>query len=411
MIKSFRRTTAACFIGIFTQAIITNITAILFVPMMTLYGFTYYQFGILVAINFTSQVAAEILFSKVIDKIGYRKIILPTCVLSFVGLILFGLSPTIFADNIFLGLIAATFIFAFSGGLLEIILNPIIAGIPGTHKGQAMSLLHAFYAWGQVATIIITTIFIFVFGFQNWAFIIFFWALVPIICFIFFFHSPLPEMVPEEHRQKMSQLILKPFYIFAMLAIFFGAAAEVTINQWASTFMEKGLELPKIMGDLLGMCGFAIMLGLGRTLYGVFGSRININKVAMYGSLFTVGCYIVIALSPVSGISIAALAICGIAVSLLWPGTIVIASNKYKLAGAWIFAILAAAGGMGGAFGVWLTGNTISKVMTSPITQTLALQFSVTNEQAAIRIGILIAAIFPLGAFICHYILKRDTLK
>lgn len=405
--STYKRTTIGCFVGIFTQAIITNITAILFVPMMALYDLNYRHLGILVAVNFISQVTADISFSKVIDRVGYRKIALPTCLTAACGLVLFMLAPVIFNGNVFLGILIATFIFAFSSGLLEILLSPIIAAIPGNDKGPAMSLMHSFYAWGQAATIIITTLFIFIFGGDKWQIIVLCWTLIPLTALAIFFSSPFPDIIPDEHRQSMSDLLFRPFYIFALLAIFFGAGAELVMNQWSSTFMEKGLNLSKIMGDTIGMCGFAVMLGLGRTLYGIFGSKINIHNVMIGGSVLAFICYCGVALSPSNAFSVAACIICGIAVSLLWPGTIVISSEKYPLAGAWMFAILAAFGDVGGAIAPWVTGEAVDGLLESNLISKFSSIINVSAEQASLRFGILIASLFPLGALICHIILKK----
>lgn len=405
--SSYKRTTIGCFIGIFTQAIITNLTAVLFVPMMTLYDLNYRHLGILVAVNFISQVTADLSFSKVIDRVGYRKIALPTCLTAACGLVLFMLSPVIFRDNVFTGILIATFIFAFSSGLLEILLSPIIAAIPGNDKGPAMSLMHSFYAWGQAAAIIITTLFVFIFGGEKWQIIVLFWTLIPLIAFMIFRGAPFPDIVPDGQRQSMSDLLFRPFYIFALLAIFFGAAAEIVMNQWTSTFMEKGLNLSKLAGDTIGMCGFAVMLGLGRTLYGIFGSKINIHNVMIGGSVLAFICYCGVALSPSNAVGVAACIICGIAVSLLWPGTIVIASEKYPLAGAWMFAILAAFGDIGGAIAPWITGEAVDGLFESSLISKFADILNIPAEQASLRFGILIAALFPLGAFICHIILKK----
>lgn len=405
--STYTRTTLSCFVGIFVQAIITNLTAILFIPMMDLYGFSYAHLGILVGVNFTTQVSADIIFSGLIDKIGYRKLVLPANIFAFVGLLMFALSPVLFSNHIFLGILLSTIMFAFCSGLLEILLSPIVAAIPGNDKGPAMSLMHSFYAWGQVATIIITTLFLFIVGYEHWQFIVFIWAVIPLINFFMFLTSPFPAIVAEEHRQNLTDLIFKPFYILALLAIFFGAGAEVVMNQWASTFMEKGLELPKLTGDLLGMCGFAVMLGVGRTLYGIYGSRFNLSKILTRGSLLAVLCYLIVALSPFNILNIIACIVCGIAVSLLWPGTIVICSERYPLAGAWMFAILAAAGDLGAAFGPWLTGLIVNASADSSLTASLATTLQISAEQGAMRLGILVGVIFPILSFVVQHILAK----
>ena len=400
---TYRLTTVSCFVGIFVQAVVSNLTAILFTPMMQLYGFSYIHRGILVGINFASQVAADILFSNVIDTKGFRFFVLPTCVIAGIGLLLYAATPYLFCGHEFVGIVIATVIFAFSSGLLEVLLSPIIDAIPGDDKGPAMSLMHSFYAWGQVATIIITTLFIFLFGGENWQIIVLMWAVVPLICFLLFLKAPFPPHNPGAKSQGMKQLIFRPFYLLALLAIFSGASTEVVMNQWASTFMEKALSLPKVTGDLLGMCGFAVMMGLGRLLYGIKGTKINLNKVLMGGSILCVICYLTVTLSPYSALNVAACALCGFGASLLWPGTLVITSAHFPMAGAWLFAILAAAGDIGAGFGSWLTGFVTDNVSDSWLTQLLGGP----AEQAAMRAGLMVAVIFPLLALVCHIVLNR----
>ncbi|MGL4737392.1 MAG: MFS transporter [Cellulosilyticaceae bacterium] len=398
MQQNYRLTTVSCFVGIFVQAIITNLTAILFIPLMELYGLNYIHLGILVAVNFSAQVASDIIFSGVIDKVGYKKLVMPATVFAFAGLLLFGAAPYLF-ENVFVGILLATIVFAASSGLLEILLSPIINAIPGNDKGPAMSLMHSFYAWGQVVTIIVTTLLLLVLGRTKWQLILVMWAVVPVINFFMFLRAPFPPTIAEEHRQNMKDLILHPFYLFALAAIFFGAGTEVVMNQWSSAFMEKALSLPKVAGDLLGMCGFAVMLGVGRTVYGVYGQKLNVNKLLIGGSLAGIACYIVVALSPINGINLLACALCGLAASLLWPGTLIITADRFAMAGAWLFAILAAAGDVGAAFGPWLTGEVVnSMLVTQP-------------EQIAIRLGILASVIFPIGAVACHIVLARMGRK
>jgi len=407
----YRLTTLSCFVGIFVQAIITNLVAILFIPLMTLYGLSYIHLGTLVAVNFTVQVGSDLVFSGLIDRIGFRRLVLPACLLGCLGLLLLACAPVLFPSDVFRGIVVATILFSGACGLLEVLLSPIVNAIPNEAKGAAMSLLHSFYAWGQVATIAITTLFLFVFGPASWVVIVFVWAMVPLANFFLFLKSPFPGSVPAEHRLNLKDLIWQPFCLLAFAAIFFGAAAEVVMNQWASTFMEKGLQFPKVTGDLLGMGGFAIMLGVGRAVYGKYGARLQINRVLVLSSLLGIACYIVVALSPASGLSMAGCIVCGLAASLLWPGTLITSAERYPLAGAWLFALLAAAGDIGAAVGPWATGWVVDNVIHTPAAAGLAAFLGVTGEQAALRIGLLAAVVFPALALACHWGLKALQQK
>lgn len=407
---NFTLTRYSCFAGIFVQALVCNITAILFIPMMDLYGFSYVQLGILVAVNFTAQVAVDIIFSGIIDKFGYRKIALPAILCGFLGLVLFAASPLIF-DNVFIGLMIATIIFSAASGLLEIMLSPITNSLPSENKGASMSLMHSFYAWGQAATIAITTLFVFIFGGENWQIMVMIWSLVPLVAFFMFAKAPFPETAEQGVGDTAKKTMFQPFYIIALLAIFFGAGTELVMAQWSSSFMEKALNMPKVVGDMLGMCGFAIMMGLGRTYYGIKGAQLKMTKVLILGSAVSAVCYITVAISPFNWLNILACAFSGLAVSLLWPGTLVVSSHRYPMAGSWLFAILAAAGDIGGAVAPWVTGMVTDYTRESPVTAWISTIFSGTAEQSAMRLSILVAAIFPILALVCHIALHRMFKK
>ncbi|MGL5633524.1 MAG: MFS transporter [Sarcina sp.] len=404
--SNYKLTTYSCFVGIFIQAIITNVTAILFVPMMSLYNLSYKHLGILIGVNFFAQIISDIVFGKKIDKLGYKKLVLPAVFIAFLGLILFALTPFIFKTHIFIGLLISTIIFASSSGLLEILLSPIIDSISKeeSKNDTAMALMHSFYAWGQVATIIITTLFLFIFGYKSWQFIILFWSIVPLISFFMFVNSKFPKTSGEDMHTTNKVLFKNKIFILCLLAILFGGASEVIMNQWTSTFMENALHLPKITGDLIGMCGFAIMLGIGRTLYGIFGDKFNMQNVLVKGSFFAFITYLLVALSPLKSISIISCILTGFFASLLWPGTLVVTSELFPKAGAWIFAMLAVAGDIGASFGPLVTGILIDY----NILEIISFGAIIPSEAVSIRLGLLFGAIFPFLCFLCHYKLKKS---
>ncbi|MBE0699360.1 MAG: MFS transporter [Anaerolineaceae bacterium] len=403
--KSYQLTTISCFVGIFCQAISSNITAILFIPLMTLYGLSYIHLGLLVGINFSTQVLVDIVASRLVDRFGFRVFVLPSDLLAVTGLVLFALSPVLFS-NVLVGLILSTIIFSAACGLQEVMLSPIVNAIPHNEKGPAMALMHSFYAWGQVATIVITTLFLFFFGIRSWQIIVVLWAIVPLVNFFMFLAAPFPGVVHEKVRLTMRDLLLRPYYLVALLAILGGAATELVMNQWSSTFTEKVLDLPKVTGDLLGMAGFAVLLGLGRVIYGRYGNKMNMNNVLVASAGAAVICYIIVALSPVHAISLAACAVCGLAASLLWPGTLVITAERYPLAGAWIFAILAAAGDVGAAAGPFVAGLVTDFTRGFPAALDWAVAVGLSPDQFAIRAAILLAAIFPALTMACHWFLR-----
>lgn len=405
---SYKSTVKACYIGYFIQAIVVNLTPLLFIPLREGFGFSYTQIGLLIVTNFITQFIFDIIFSKPVDKYGFRPFAITAHIFCVVGFVLFALTPTIFVGNELAGFLIGTIIFSAAGGLLELILSPIIDSIPSDDKASAMSLLHSFYAWGQVTVILITTIFLFIFGKQNWSIIVLLWAIVPLVNILMFIKVPLVKKVEESKIMKIRSLIKNPIFIFAFFAIMMGAASEVTMNQWTSTFMEKGLMIPKIIGDTAGMCMFAIMLGIGRVIFGIYGSKIDVSKILIRGAFFTTICYIIAAISPFKILSILACVLCGIFVSLLWPGTLVIASEKLPLAGASMFALLAASGDIGAAVGPWIMAK-ITDILT--VNSSLIQINSMTPEQLGLKVGMLIAAIFPILTVILHKSLKNAKIS
>ena len=411
MSKQYKLTTISCFTGIFVQAIIVNLTPVLFVPFMAMYNFSYIHLGILVGVNFSTQVFADIAFSGFIDKIGFKRLVTTTCAVAFAGLLLFGLTPNIFEDK-FLGFIISTVIFSLASGLLEVVLSPITDAIPNDDKGPAMSLMHSFYAWGQVATIIVTTLALFLFGNGCWQYIVFFWTLIPLVCFFMFLKAKMPPNAEPDGHSDIKKLLLNPIYLLALVAIMFGGATEVCMNQWSSAFLNDGLGIPKLTGDLLGMCGFSVMLGLGRVLYGVFGARINLSKILIWGSAVCVVCYAAVALSPINGLNILLCALTGLFASILWPGVLVISSERFPHAGSWMFAILAAAGDIGAAAAPYITGVISDYATDASLTATVMNLYGISAQSAAMRLAILASLIFPLVTTVCHILIyKKKNLK
>lgn len=404
---SYQSTIYACYVGFIVQATVVNLTPILFIPLRELYGLSYEQLGALILVNFITQVTTDIAFSTLADRYGFRRFVAAAQVLCVLGFALFAASPLLF-DVPYTGFLLGTVVFSIGGGLMELLLSPIVNAIPTPEKAAAMSVLHSFYAWGQVAVVLLTTLFIFLAGREAWPFIVLLWAILPFVNFFFFLRVPMAPPIPEEHRQGMRHLINQPFFLVACLAIMLGAAAELNMGQWTSAFMEKALHLPKLLGDVAGVSMFAFMLGLARLLYGKYGSRVNVSKVMMVGSLVAAACYLVVAISPIPFLSLLACALTGFAVSLLWPGTLVAASEFYPRAGAWMFAILAASGDIGAALGPWAMSLVTEEGPRLAAVANLAGSLGLSSEQAGLRLGMLWAMFIPLGCFFCHrWLLQR----
>jgi MFS family permease len=404
--EKYVTTTWACYIGCLTQGIAMNFAPLLFIPLKEQFGLSYTMLGTLVMVNFFSQVLADLVFGRPVDRYGFRPFIIIGLLFCTIGLVLFSVMPTLFPGRAYMWLLISTVVFSLATGLLEVLLSPIINAIPSPNPGVAMVRLHSFYAWGMSLTVIVTALGLYVFGSQNWHYVVLLWALLPFANLIMFARSPLPEKVSESSLMKAGKLLTSRIFIVGFLTIFFGAAAELTLVSWLSSFLEKGLGLTKLAGDLLGLGGFAISLGVARTLYGAFGKKISVNNIMIIGAGVAFLCYLLIAWTDVPWLSILACCIAGFATSMLWPGTLAVTSAKIPTAGVLIFALLAAGGDIGTSLFSWLTG------VITDFFAAHAPVLSSTAEQYGLRMGLLISSVYPLLAFIFAYLLKKQkTLK
>ncbi|AEV27879.1 fucose permease [Sphaerochaeta pleomorpha str. Grapes] len=350
---NYNRTIHACYEGNLVGALACNLTPLLFVTLMTDYGLTFEMAGRLTLINFFTQIVTDLAFSRPVDKYGPRRFVVAGHFIAAIGLALFALSPRLFPSSPYVGFVIATIIFSCASGLMELLLSPIIQAIPGPEKAKAMALLHSFYAWGFILVVVLTT---FLLTVLQWQWVMLLWTIVPLAGGINFCFVPLAPMVAEHERTKGKELLASPLFFLLVLGILAGGAAEVSMSQWTSAFTEQALHLPKATGDLIGLCLFAACLGTGRALFGHFGSKWNVRRLMTIGSSLAVVCYLVAALSPIPLVSLFACSACGFATSLLWPGSIVLSTRVFPLAGAGMFALLAAAGDTGAAIGPYLIG-------------------------------------------------------
>ena len=273
--------------GNFTQALIINLTPILFIPLRELFGLTLTELSILTLINFVAQIGSDIAFSGLIDKYGFRIFAEIGSALAAVGLVVFALAPVIFGDAVYVGLIIGTLIFSVAGGLLEVLLSPIVNAIPTDAKDKAMSVLHSFYAWGQVVVVVVTTLLVYFMDAKNWQYIVLIWLALPIATFVMFAIVPFAPPVQESQRSKFSSVFKSPMFILCLLVILAGGATEQIIAQWSSAFLEVGMGLPKIWGDMIGVVGFAVTFGIGRLIYGKFGDKLDLERLMLICLLYT----------------------------------------------------------------------------------------------------------------------------
>lgn len=389
----YRPTVRACYASNVIQAVVINLTPLLFLILKDQFGLSYAQFGTLTLANFCTQVAADVGFARGVEKHGFRPYLLLSHSLCAAGFLLFALAPKLFPENTFAGFLLGTILFAGSGGLMELLLSPIIAGIPSENSAKSMSLLHSVYAWGKLGCIILTTAAIF--AGISWKTIVLLWALLPVLTVFPYFRVPLPDKVPEHERMPSGKMLLHPLFLLSFFAIVFGGASEVTISQWTTTYLQMGLGIPRVWANLLGMGGFALMLGLGRTAHGIWGHKIPLSRLLTFSCLCACGCYLTIALAPHPIVGILGCVVAGFCVSILWPGTITLAHTCLPKAGASMFALLAAGGDIGGSSGPWLVGN----IADGAIARGAA-------DSQALRIAMVCAAVFPFAALLFHKGLK-----
>ncbi len=351
-----------------SQAIYANMTALLMVPFMSLYGLTLGQMGILVGINFGTQILADVLLTFIIDKVKYKNLVYIANLLGFIGMVLYCMSPKIMPSNVFVPMVLSTIVFSFASGMLEVVLSPIVDTIPDTFKNKkaAMSLLHSFYAWWQVVSIVFIALCLNYFGAENWMYIIGALAVVPVLNTIQFIPVKIVEQRSTESKGQSSFKVAKsPIFILCCIAIIVGAGVEIIMNQYVSTFCELNLGVSKLMSDMIGMLLFAVMLGAGRLIFGFFGHKINLNMVLIVSCFLAFMAYLLIGLEINTILSLVLCILVGLFSSMCWPGVISIAGEAFPKAGAWIFSALAVFGDVGASMFGAIAGNIADKLSLS----------------------------------------------
>ncbi|MBE6767213.1 MAG: MFS transporter [Ruminococcaceae bacterium] len=352
---SYSSTRVACYIGYIVQAIVNNFLPLLFVMFNTSYGLSYGKLGAVVLFNFGVQLVTDILSIKIVSKIGTKRAVIIAHFLCATGLLLLGILPRVM-DNTFLGICIATLFSAVGGGLIEVLISPVMDRISGERGRGYMSFLHSFYCWGQILVVLLTTLAIYLFGIGCWYPLSFFWAAVPFFNGLAFIRVPIVEDEPEEKRTPLKKILkTKSFFLLAVL-MFTAGASELAMAQWASTFAEQGLGLSKIKGDLLGPCAFALFMGVGRIIHALIPERIDIKTFLLTCGFITLACYLVTSLVDNSIVAVIACALCGLGVSATWPGSYTLASRTFRHGGNAMFGVLAMFGDLGASSGPWLAG-------------------------------------------------------
>lgn len=378
MKNKYQKTIYACFIGYIVQAIVNNFVPLLFLTFENTYHIPLSQITMLITINFGVQLLVDLLSTGFVDKIGYKASILIAHGASALGLLGLVILPEVF-PSAFAGLLTAVIIYALGGGLIEVLISPIMESCPTENKEKAMSLLHSFYCWGHVGVVLFSTIFFRVFGIEHWKILTCIWVAIPIINAAIFASVPIAPLVEEgESGLSMIQLFKNKIFWVLMLMMLCAGASEQSVNQWASTFAEKGLGVSKTLGDLAGPMAFAILMGSARAFYGKFGHKIDLDKFMMGSGALCILSYLCISLTHSPVLALAGCAICGLSVGIMWPGTFSKASASIRNGGTAMFALLALAGDLGCSGGPTLVGYVSSMA------------------EENLKCGILAAIVFPI---------------
>ena len=395
MENNYKLTYISCYTGYIVQAIVVNLAPIFFIIFQNDYGVSYAALANLILISFGIQLAIDLLSIKLYDVLGMRTISLLANSMAAVGLLCLGILPRLITP--LAGIAISIVISSIGGGFTEVIVSPIIDAIPKTTSKSSMSILHSFYSWGQVVTVLFSTLALLIIGKENWIFIPMVWAAVPFVNIFLFARSKLPDMVSKEHRTPLRELFKSKNFFLLMVIMICSGASEIAVAQWASLFAEKGLGVTKAMGDLLGPCLFAVFMGIGRMMFGLLGDKINIRRALIWCAGGAAICYLTMVFVPVPIISLLACALTGFAVSLMWPGTLSLGSSLFPLGGITLFSFAAVCGDLGCSLGPWIAGQVSELAQKTEFFISIADKTGLTTDQVGLRAGLLVCTVFPIG--------------
>ena len=386
---NYRKTKTACYLGFVTQAIAANFAPLLFLKFHNDYNISLGNIALISTCFFFTQLLVDLFCAKFVDKIGYRICIVASEVCSAAGLIGLAFLPDIL-PNPFAGILCSVIVYAIGSGLIEVLGSPIVEACPFENKEATMSLLHSFYCWGAVGTILISTLFFLLFGMDSWKWLAVLWALIPTCNIYNFATCPIEHLVEEGNGMGIRELFQKPLFWISVCLMICSGASELAMAQWASAYAEAALGLSKAIGDLTGPCMFAVTMGIRRVIFGKYGDRIDLMKFMTGSGILCVVCYLLTSLSSNPLIGLIGCIVCGFSVGIMWPGTISISSKKFPLGGTAMFALLAMAGDLGGSIGPGIVGY-------------------ITQEAGDnIRVGMSVGLVFPVILLVMLFILSIE---
>ena len=392
-----------------SMAVIGNLPPILFLTFHNKFDISFSLLGLLVLLNFSTQLLIDLIFSFFSHKFNIPLTVKVTPLISVIGLLIFVAWPTFLPSSAYLGLVIGTIVFSASSGLAEVLLSAVVAALPSDNPDRDMSMLHSIYAWGAAGVVAFGSFFILIFSSNAWQILTLIMTLLPLLSFVLYLGTELPVLQVGGKADSSTSLYKNKVMWLSVIAIFLGGAIECTMAQWASSFTEVALGIPKIYGDIFGAALFAITLGLGRTLYAKYGK--NIEKVLILGAIAAAVCYLTAVFVPYPIIGLIACALTGFAASMLWPGNIIAISERIPTGGVVMFALMAAGGDLGASVGPELVGIITDTVVASPRMLDLAVSLGMSAEQLGMKCGILVGAVLSVIAipfYICIFRSKKE---
>ena len=386
--KNYKKTLIACYLGFVTQAITANFAPLLFLTFKNDYGITLEKIAMIPLVFYLTQLIVDLAATKFADKIGYRICVMASQVLSSVGLVTMTFLPELLPHP-FVGILISVVFYAIGSGLIEVLVSPIVEACPFENKDGVMSLLHSFYCWGAMGVILGSTLFFAVFGVENWKILTFIWALVPLYNTFNFINCPIERLVEDGKSMSISKLLKTPIFWLMIMLMICSGASEASMAQWASAFTESAIGVSKAVGDLAGPCLFAMFMGISRMLYGKFSEKLDLTKVMLGCGVMCACCYLLASLSKLPILGLAGCALCGLAVGIMWPGSISVSSQSCPRGGTAMFAFLALAGDLGAMVSPAMVGS-ISEVAGGNL-----------------KSGLLVATLFPVIMVVVLSVLRR----
>lgn len=410
---NYKRTKFTCYYTYLAMSSVFCLPSMLFLTFRETYGISFTLLGTLVLVNFCTQFSIDLIFSFFSRFFNIKWTVRIMPLLTALGLTLYALIPTLFPSAAYVGLLIGTIVFSVAAGLCEVLLSPLIAALPSEHPEKDMSILHSLYAYGILFMVLLSTLYLTVFGKENWNYLPMLLALFPIVSCILFCISPIPDLNLSHGEAVQAQTPTKDRrkgLLLCVLCIFLGSCAENAMTNWISTFLESALGITKAVGDILGLALFAVLLGVSRSLYAKFGK--NILRVLLVGMIGASICYLCAALSPIPLLAMLACVLTGLCTAMLWPGTLILMEEKYPAPGIAAYALMAAGGDLGGSIAPQLLGIVIDTVSVTPFAASMGQSLGLTAEQVGMKAGMLVGAAFPiLGTVLLLYMKYRFFRK